>query len=76
MGKEAFSGPVELKDDNSEKEETDDNTNTEVRYEKVLSHFKASARFVDKVNIITFNLGLLHHPYGIYQLKIQYKMFL
>ena len=36
MGKEESSGPVELKDDDSEKREIDNNTNTEVRYEKVL----------------------------------------
>lgn len=81
MGKEDSSGPVELKGDDSEKEEIDNNTNTEVRCEKVLtvlSYFKASAGFVDKVNIITFNLQVLHHPYGICQLtcKILYEMFL
>ena len=70
MGKEESSGPVELKHDDSEKEEKDDNANTEVRYEKILSYFKASARFVDKVNIITCNLGVLRHPHGTYQLKI------
>ena len=32
MGKEESSGPVELKDDDSENEEIDNNTNTEVRY--------------------------------------------
>ena len=35
MGKEDSSGPVELKDDDREKEEIDNNTNTEVRCEKV-----------------------------------------
>ena len=43
---------------------------SKVRYEKLLSYFKASARSVDKVNIITYNLGALRHPYEIYQLKI------
>lgn len=83
MGKEESSGPIELKGDDSEKEEIDNNTNTEVRCEKVLTvlsymYFKASAGFVDKVNIITCNLQVLHHPYGIYQLtcKILYEMFL
>jgi len=32
MGKEESNGPVELKDDDSEKEEIDGNANTEVRY--------------------------------------------
>ena len=36
MGKEESTGPVELKDDDRKKEETDDCTNTEVRYAKAL----------------------------------------
>jgi len=39
MGKEESTGPVELKDDDSKKEEIDDCANTEVRYEKAVLHF-------------------------------------
>ena len=34
MGKEESTGPVELRDDDSENEEIDDNTNTEVRFQR------------------------------------------
>jgi len=39
MGKEESTGPVELKDDDSKKEEIVDRTNTEVRYEKAVLCF-------------------------------------
>ena len=37
MGKEECQGPVKLKDDDSEKEDVEDNTNAEVRLETYCS---------------------------------------
>ena len=37
MGKEESTGPVELRNDDSENEEIDDNTNTEVRFVKAFN---------------------------------------
>jgi len=49
MGKEESIGPVDLKDDDSEKEEIDDNTNTEVRLDFLKS--PSSCLFSRRPNI-------------------------
>ena len=67
MGKEESSGPVELKDDGSEKEEIDGNTNTEVGYEKVLQYYLLSKPLQD----LSTRGILLHVTLGFFIIRME-----